>query len=55
MEELSEEGRKVVEKELLQHIETLKSLPSDTPGVPGEPLISPRNACVIPIGSITSA
>jgi hypothetical protein len=46
MDELSEEDQKVVEKELLQHVETLKSLRSDTPGVPGEPLmIAPQRVC----------
>lgn len=35
MNELPEADRRVVQKELQQHIETLKSLRSDTPGVPG--------------------
>ncbi|KAL2187932.1 hypothetical protein L209DRAFT_772336 [Thermothelomyces heterothallicus CBS 203.75] len=46
MDELSEDDQRVVEKELLQHVETLKSLRSDTPGVPGEPLmIAPQRVC----------
>jgi hypothetical protein len=35
MDTLSEEDKKVVIQELLQHVATLKSLRSDTPGVPG--------------------
>lgn len=46
MNELSDEDRQVVEKELLQHIATLKSLRSDTPGVPGESLmVAPQRVC----------
>ncbi|KAJ4294905.1 hypothetical protein N0V88_005144 [Collariella sp. IMI 366227] len=37
MDELLDEERKIVEKELLKHIATLKSLRSDTPGIPGDP------------------
>lgn len=35
MTRLSEEDKRVVTEELLQHVATLKSLRSDTPGVPG--------------------
>ncbi len=35
MNELPEEDRRVVQKELQQHIETLKALRFDTPGLPG--------------------
>lgn len=42
MQELpSDDDRKVVEKELRRHVETLKALRSDTPGVPGEELMGP--------------
>lgn len=41
MEELSDMDKKVVTKELLQHLSTLKSLRSDTPGMPGESLLYP--------------
>lgn len=45
-QDLSEDDRKVVEKELQDHVRTLKSLRSDTPGVPGEPLmIAPQRVC----------
>lgn len=43
MEDLAEEDRKVVAKELLQHVATLKSLRSDTPGVPVMP-VAPMSA-----------
>ena len=43
-----DEDRKVVEKELLRHIATLKSLRSDPPGVPGESLmVAPQRVCAI--------
>lgn len=46
MDELPDKDRNVVEKELLQHIVTLKSLRSDTPGVPGEALaVPPQRVC----------
>lgn len=46
MNELPEKDRGVVEKELQQHMRTLKSLRSDTPGVPGEQLmIAPQRVC----------
>ncbi len=46
MDELTDGERKVVEKELLQHLATLKSLRSDTPGVPGEELaVPPQRVC----------
>ncbi|KAK4145837.1 uncharacterized protein C8A04DRAFT_26316 [Dichotomopilus funicola] len=46
MDELSEAERKVVEKELRVHMETLKSLRSGTPGVPGEEfLVGPVRVC----------
>ncbi|KAL2756923.1 hypothetical protein ACRALDRAFT_2101756 [Sodiomyces alcalophilus JCM 7366] len=46
MDELPEADQKVVEMELQQHIKTLKSLRSDTPGVPGEPLMTaPQRVC----------
>ncbi|KAI0429904.1 hypothetical protein F5Y09DRAFT_309098 [Xylaria sp. FL1042] len=41
MSELTEEKKQVVTKELLQHVATLQSLRSDTPGVPGESLLCP--------------
>ncbi len=51
MNKLSEEDRKVVEKELLQHIATLKSLRSDSPGVPGESLmVAPQRVCAMDWG-----
>ena len=39
MDDLPEADRQVVAAELEQHLETLKALRSDTPGVPGEPLL----------------
>lgn len=39
MSELTEEQKTVVTEELLTHIATLKSLRSDTPGVPGQTLL----------------
>lgn len=39
MDDLPKEDRQVVAAELEQHLETLKALRSDTPGVPGEPLL----------------
>lgn len=46
MDELPEADRKVVEKELRVHLETLKNLRSDTPGVPGEEfLVGPVRVC----------
>lgn len=49
MQELqSDDDRKVVEKELRRHVETLKTLRSDTPGVPGEELmVPPQRVCDI--------
>lgn len=41
MKDLAETDKKVVEKELLKHLETLHSLRSDTPGIPGETLLCP--------------
>ena len=41
MKQLGSEEKQVVTKELLQHVATLRSLPSDTPGVPGESLMCP--------------
>ncbi|KND88014.1 hypothetical protein TOPH_07289, partial [Tolypocladium ophioglossoides CBS 100239] len=38
MAELSQEGQEVVKQEVEQHVATLRSLRSDTPGVPGEQL-----------------
>ncbi|KAK3302809.1 uncharacterized protein B0T15DRAFT_487799 [Chaetomium strumarium] len=43
---LPEEDRRVIEKELQQHMGTLKSLRSDTLGVPGEQLrVAPQRVC----------
>lgn len=39
MDELPEAGRQIVAAELSHHLETLKSLRSPTPGVPGESLL----------------
>lgn len=39
--ELSQEDKLVVTQELLQHVATLRSLRSDTPGVSGETLLCP--------------
>lgn len=51
MNKLSEEDRKVVEKELLRHVATLKTLRSDRPGVPGEPLmVPPQRVCAMDWG-----
>lgn len=49
MQELSsDDDRKVVEKELRRHVQTLKGLKSDTPGVPGEELmVPPQRVCDI--------
>jgi len=41
MKKLSEDEKRVVMEELQQHVETLRSLRSDTPGVPGESLMCP--------------
>ncbi|KAK4140851.1 kinase-like domain protein [Dichotomopilus funicola] len=41
--QLMEEQKQVVTKELLEHIATLKSLRSDTPGVPGQTLLYTPN------------
>lgn len=41
MAELSDDDKRVVEVELLNHLATLRSLRSDTPGVPGEQLLCP--------------
>jgi hypothetical protein len=41
MRELSEKEKDVVMKEVEQHVATLQSLRSDTPGVPGESLLCP--------------
>lgn len=41
MMDLSEEDKVVVKKGLQQHVETLKALRSDTPGVPGRDLLCP--------------
>lgn len=41
MNELTQEEKEIVMQELGQHIATLKSLRSDTPGVPGESLLCP--------------
>ena len=41
MSELSEEDKQVVRKEIVQHVQTLRTLRSRTPGVPGEPLMCP--------------
>ncbi|KAJ0159804.1 hypothetical protein CTA2_9087 [Colletotrichum tanaceti] len=43
MSRLAEEQKQVVTKELLKHIAKLKSLRSDTPGVPGQPLLCAPN------------
>lgn len=48
MGELTEEERTVVEKELQQHIETLKSLRSHTPCIPGlKIMMAPQRVCGI--------
>lgn len=41
MAELSDEDQEVVKKEVEQHVATLRSLRSDTPGVPGDDLMFP--------------
>ncbi|KAK0706345.1 hypothetical protein B0T26DRAFT_755856 [Lasiosphaeria miniovina] len=41
MNELSQKDKPVVTQELLQHVATLRSQRSDTPGVPGETLLYP--------------
>lgn len=41
MKHLNETDKQVVKKELMQHMETLRSLTSETPGVPGEELLCP--------------
>jgi thiamine kinase-like enzyme len=41
MQELSEPEKLVVMKELLQHVATLQSLRSDTPGIPDEEYMCP--------------
>lgn len=41
MVHLTEEQKQVVTKELLEHVATLKTLRSDTPGVPGQTLLCP--------------
>ncbi|KAH9907007.1 hypothetical protein F4778DRAFT_724347 [Xylariomycetidae sp. FL2044] len=43
MSDLSEEQKLVVTKEPLEHIKTLKTLRSDTPGVPGQSLLCAPN------------
>ncbi len=43
MSQLTEEQKQVVTKELLEHVATLKSLRSDTPGVPGQALLCAPN------------
>ncbi|TQN65861.1 hypothetical protein CSHISOI_09555 [Colletotrichum shisoi] len=43
MSQLAKEQKQAVTKELLNHIATLKSLRSDTPGVPGQPLLCAPN------------
>ncbi|KZZ97359.1 Protein kinase-like domain protein [Moelleriella libera RCEF 2490] len=43
MRSLSEEQKEVVCKELLEHVATLKSLRSDSPGVPGQTLLCAPN------------
>lgn len=41
MNELTQEEKETVMRELRQHVATLQSLQSDTPGVPGESLLYP--------------
>lgn len=41
MSELSECDKQIVAEEIKQHVETLRALLSDTPGVPGESLMCP--------------
>ncbi|KAJ2893239.1 protein kinase-like protein [Zalerion maritima] len=41
MNELNESQKRVVEKEVLRHIRTLKTLRSNVPGVPGDALMCP--------------
>lgn len=43
MSDITEEQKLVVTKELLGHVATLRSLRSDTPGVPGQILLCPPN------------
>jgi hypothetical protein len=55
MSELTGEQKHVVTKELLQHVATLQSLRSDTPGVPGESLLCPLNGLPVADGKSTVA
>jgi len=43
MANLTEEQKQVVTRELLEHVATLKTLRSDTPGVPGQSLLCAPN------------
>lgn len=43
MASLTEEQKQVVTRELLEHVATLKTLRSDTPGVPGQSLLCAPN------------
>lgn len=55
MSQLTEDQKRLVTAELLEHVATLKSLRSDTPGVPGQTLLYALTGSTAGSGSITRA